>query len=240
MNKYKFIMFVACMLACISLTACGTETSTETSDTSLAITAVERSIQTTADTENTEVSEVSENLPSVPDMTANLAENTNLGHIIINGNDIPLDNTTLQDFIEATGLKICSEITVKDTDGYRFAGSIFSYGDNISDDVTRIAVEVADAEGNLVENIKADNELYDTYYIKGINISSSQTGKDFEPLFHMNIKAGMSREKIQNIYGKGTEFVTAHGSARAYVSDTWILIVHYENDTAYEITLLKK
>lgn len=237
----KFIMPVACMLACISLTACGKENIAETSETSLAVNAVERSIQTAADTESTEVSAISENLPSVPDITANLAENTNIGHIIINGNDVPLDNATLQDFIEATGLKICGEKTVKDTDGYRFEGSMFSlYGDNISDDATKIAVELVNAEGELVECITADNELYDTYYIKGISISSSQTGKDFEPLFNMNIKTGMSCEKIQNIYGKGTVFSTSHGSAGAYATDNWAMIVHYEDDTADEITLLKK
>lgn len=236
----KFIMSFVCILACTSLTACGTEPIAETSDTSLAVNAVERNIQTVSDTENTEVSEISENLPSVPDITANLAENTNLGHIIINGNDIPLCNATLQYFIEATGLKMCSETIEKDSDGYRFVGNIFSHGDNISDDVTRIAVEVTDTEGNLVENITADNELYDTYYIKGINISSSQTGKDFEPLFHMNVKTGISLEKIQNIYGKGTVFSTSHGNARVYATDNWVMIVHYEDDTADEITLFKK
>lgn len=247
MNKKNYILSAVCMLICISLTACGTETAVETSGTSLAINAVERDIQTAKDTESTtdipsendETSEemrvINKNLPLVPDISSNLAEGTNLGHIIINGNDVSLDNATLQDVIDSTGLKQCSEVTVKDTDGYRFEGSLFSlYGDDISDDVTKISIELVDSEGKTVEDISPEG------YVKGISINRLQVGKDFEPLFHMNIKAGMSREETENIYGKGTEYETAYGSARAYATDTWVMIVHYEEDTADEITLLKK
>jgi hypothetical protein len=202
------------------------ETDTETAE-QVTDTEDERDAETSEeDTSEDETSEASYVI--VPDVEVNTFTDDDFTKVTINGVEVNINDYTLADIVEATGIERCTYGSTFIQDGYfEFSGGMYgikSYElDPLSFEGTMVTFEVLN-NGVIDDNPRTDE--YANCLIKGVRSSQFFTEDDFEVIYYGGITSGTLQDDIVALLGEGEEY----GDYTVYNNGKQTLMIEYEAD----------